>query len=167
MRNWPITLGLYNGVPVGRYAVISVQDTGAGMSPEITRRIFDPFFTTKPLGQGTGLGLSMVYGFVRQSGGYIQVSSEEDEGALFTLLFPLIDEPAADAIPEQPIAAVVSSPITGRVMLVEDIDDVRSVVTEQLKSMGYKVTAVADSVAALDFISLRLRQRSQVQGTWR
>ncbi|MEI2602172.1 ATP-binding protein, partial [Acinetobacter baumannii] len=67
-------------VPPGPYLALSVADTGTGMSPEVIARAFDPFFTTKPMGQGTGLGLSMIYGFVRQSGGHVQIDSVRDQG---------------------------------------------------------------------------------------
>ena len=76
-------------MPAGRYAEVALRDSGSGMTPEVMARAFEPFFTTKPMGAGTGLGLSMVYGFVRQSGGYVRLSSSPCQGTTVRLLFPL------------------------------------------------------------------------------
>ena len=136
-------------IPPGGYAAIEVADTGAGMPAETLRRIFEPFFTTKPMGEGTGLGLSMVYGFVRQSGGHIQVRSAPGEGTQFRLLFPAVDvaiiaESGLDGGP------VDSPPVSRRrVLVVDDMPDVNAVVSAMLKALGYDVVGAVDSVAAL------------------
>jgi len=93
-------------LPPGDYVVLSVTDTGVGMAPDVMRRAFDPFFTTKPLGQGTGLGLSMIYGFVRQSGGLVHLSSEEGHGTTVTLYFPRY----LDAVDGEVVAEATSLP---------------------------------------------------------
>ena len=75
-------------MPAGEYMALSVTDTGTGMPPDVIARAFDPFFTTKPLGQGTGLGLSMIYGFVQQSGGHVHLRSEDGQGTTVTIYLP-------------------------------------------------------------------------------
>ena len=135
------------GFPSGDRVCISVTDTGAGIPPALQARIFEPFFTTKPFGSGSGLGLSMVFGFVRQSGGDLQLRSAPGEGTTFTLLLPraagavtgvgAISEPLADA------------PVAGGggklVLLVEDNEDVRQTVRRQLLELGYRVLEARDA----------------------
>jgi PAS domain S-box-containing protein len=135
----------------GEYVALSVTDTGAGMTPELVARIFDPFFTTKPLGQGTGLGLSMVYGFVRQSGGQVRVSSEVGKGTTMCLYLPRHEGEVAEA------QADVEPPATesGRgetVLLIDDQESIRVVVAEVLESAGYRVVAMADGPGGLQFL---------------
>jgi len=137
-------------LPTGRYGVITVQDTGSGMSAEILAKAFDPFFTTKEFGQGSGLGLSMVYGFMRQSNGKAELSSVVGEGTTVKLMFPLNDE----MIGEEDDPAASSGPVLPtakgrRVLLVDDMPDVRWVISEQLTSLDFEVTAVADGPSAL------------------
>jgi len=81
-----------SGMAPGKYAVVEVRDTGAGMPPDVVARIFEPFFTTKDTGKGTGLGLSMVYGFIKQSGGYIRVESEVGKGTTVKLYLPCVTD---------------------------------------------------------------------------
>ena len=143
--------GLAGVAPPGGYVAIEVADTGAGMPPDVLERVFEPFFTTKPLGQGTGLGLSMLYGFIRQSGGQVQVHSAPDEGTTFRLLLPRHDAIAdiADA-PGSPCAAAVVA--EGTVLVVDDEEAVRVLVAETLQEMGYAVLQAADSASGLDLL---------------
>src|SRR6202012_5655185 len=125
-------------LPPGQYVSLCVTDTGTGMDAETMTRAFDPFFTTKPLGQGTGLGLSMIYGFVRQSGGQIRVYSEIGKGTTMCLYFPRHLGSAEDA--REPEASEAVEPGFGEVVLVVDDEaTVRMLVTEVLVEAGYKV----------------------------
>jgi PAS domain S-box-containing protein len=129
----------------GRYAMLAVSDTGCGMSAEVRDKIFEPFFTTKEHGRGTGLGLSMVYGFVKQSGGHIKVYSEQGLGSTFKLYLPIASG-SVDAI------APAVEPARGAgetILVVEDDELVRGFVLSQLNSLGYKTLAAADSRMAL------------------
>ncbi|MEJ8857623.1 PAS domain-containing protein [Variovorax robiniae] len=133
----------------GDYVCLGVTDTGTGMTPQVVARVFDPFFTTKPLGQGTGLGLSMVYGFVRQSGGQIRVDSRVGHGTTMRLCFPrhmgdaLVDEPAARA------DAASQGGGGETVLLIEDEGTVRQVIREVLNEAGYTVLAAEDGPTGL------------------
>ena len=144
-------------IPPGRYAVISVEDDGCGMSPNLIDRIFDPFFTTKAKGQGTGLGLSMVYGFVRQSGGFIDVRSEEGKGTCFDLLFPAIEETdnalKTESAPSGEVEASLVSIRQGLfVLLVEDDPAVRLATRHMLEAMGARVVDVENGEMAMETI---------------
>jgi two-component system, cell cycle sensor histidine kinase and response regulator CckA len=126
-------------VPAGDYAVIRVQDTGVGISEDKLEKIFEPFFTTKRPGEGTGLGLSTVYGIVKQSGGFIFVDSIVDEGTAFLLYFPInetVDAPRIDVVATPRIMARVG---TGTVLLVEDEAPVRAFASRALRLRGYTV----------------------------
>ena len=133
----------------GPYVAIAVADTGQGMSPEIMARVFEPFFTTKPLGQGTGLGLSQVFGFVRQSGGIVQLESTPGRGTVVRICLPSRDSPG----PAEPqIAARVPGEGSGAgsvVLLVDDEKDVRGPAAVRLRELGYRVLEAADGPAAL------------------
>jgi CheY-like chemotaxis protein len=134
----------------GDYASIEVSDTGTGMAPELLDRIFEPFFTTKEPGQGTGLGLSMVFGFLKQSGGHINVYSEVGEGTTFRLYLPPTSEVAASGgtVAEPP-------PEPGRnetILVVEDSAGLRRVLTRQLTAAGYRVLAVENARTAIEHI---------------
>jgi two-component system cell cycle sensor histidine kinase/response regulator CckA len=135
----------------GAYVTLSVQDTGTGMSPEVQERIFEPFFTTKGPGQGTGLGLSTVYGIVKQSGGHIFVSSEPGGGSLFTIYLPA-SAPAPEPAPAEPSGAAVQG-TSETVLLVEDEDLVRQLTREILLRNGYRVLEAADGVEALRVVT--------------
>jgi two-component system cell cycle sensor histidine kinase/response regulator CckA len=135
-------------MPAGQYLVLRVSDSGHGMSPETQARIFEPFFTTKDVGKGTGLGLSMVYGTLKQIGGFIFVNSEIDRGTTFTLYF----RPAAE--PER--AALAASPGRGHerhghetLMIVEDEPSVRSLVASALRHDGYRLLIASSAEEAL------------------
>ncbi len=137
-------------LPAGQYVRIDVEDTGSGMSPEILPRIFEPFFTTKSFGQGSGLGLSMVYGFVKQSGGGIQVNSELNRGTRISVLLP----PAPPAPAPVPVeeAHLPGIPQGSLVLLVEDEPEVRQVVRHQLLELGYLVLEAENGNQALEML---------------
>jgi len=129
----------------GDYVLLVVSDTGRGMDGETQARIFEPFFSTKQPGQGTGLGLSMVYGVVKQSGGYIWVYSEPAKGATFKIYLPRV----TDCVDETATVVSVSSP-RGKetILFAEDEESVREIVSSFLESKGYQVLTAADGVAA-------------------
>jgi two-component system cell cycle sensor histidine kinase/response regulator CckA len=136
-------------VPAGHYAVIRVADTGEGIEPENMKKIFEPFFTTKKTGEGTGLGLSMVYGIVKQSGGYIFCESTPGQGTLFELLFPINETPAEDQ-PKPPVAKrILRSSGQGMVLLVEDEAPVRAFAARALRLRGFDVIEAGDGEDAL------------------
>ncbi len=134
-------------LPPGPYLALRVADTGIGMPESVVRRIFDPFFTTKPMGQGTGLGLSMVYGFVRQSGGQVRVASDVGRGTTMCLYLP---RHAGDAAAEAETATTQLQPGDGEVVLVvEDEDSIRFIATEALAGAGYHVLEAREGPSAL------------------
>ena len=133
----------------GGYVSLSVADTGSGMTPDVVRRAFDPFFTTKPIGEGTGLGLSMIYGFVQQSGGQARIQSEVGRGTAVTLYLP---RHAGTADRPQDEAGAPDSIQPGRgetVLVVDDEAAVRMLVAEVLQDRGYVVIEAADGIAGL------------------
>ncbi|KQP17804.1 ATP-binding protein [Pseudorhodoferax sp. Leaf267] len=142
-------------LPPGQYISVCVTDTGCGMAPEIVARIFDPFFTTKPMGQGTGLGLSMVYGFVRQSGGQVRAYSEVGRGTTMCLYLPrYMGEMGEDEAPGAVAAGAVEPERSdGEVVLVvEDEAIIRMLIAEMLEESGYRVLTAADGPAALQVL---------------
>ena len=135
------------GLPAGEYALLTVRDTGAGMEKATLARIFEPFFTTKPKGQGTGLGLSTVYGIVRQHGGIIQASSEPGAGSSFRICFPLR---ATDAEPVEPLKAMPVQKSEGAtVLVVEDDEMVRKFVVQALSEEGFDIREAESGEQAL------------------
>ncbi|HLH98811.1 MAG TPA: PAS domain S-box protein [Xanthobacteraceae bacterium] len=137
-------------VPAGQYVMISVSDTGHGMTPEILSRAFEPFFTTKEIGQGTGLGLSQVYGFVKQSGGHVKIYSEAGMGTTFKLYFPRSGE-QGHAIEEADILPA-GTQRSERILVVEDDKDLRAYLIEILRDLNYGAIAAQDAVAALGIL---------------
>lgn len=134
-------------VQPGNYVMIAVSDTGAGIPEAVLAKVFEPFFTTKEVGKGTGLGLSMVYGFVKQSGGHIQIYSEEGHGTTIKIYLP-----QADAHAERSERMADAPSVEGgseTVLVVEDDKLVRSYVTAQLQSLGYETLSVANAAEAL------------------
>ncbi len=141
-------------LPPGQYVSLCVSDTGVGMTPEVVAKAFDPFFTTKPLGQGTGLGLSMIYGFARQSGGQARIASEAGQGTTVCLYLPrhLGGAEAAEAAPELADAphAGQGEMIQGEtVLVVDDEPTVRMLVMEVLQELGYAAIEAADGASGL------------------
>jgi PAS domain S-box-containing protein len=151
-----------HGLPPGAYVAVSVADTGTGMTPEVMARAFDPFFTTKPLGQGTGLGLSMIYGFASQSGGLARIASEPGRGSTVTLYLPRHDGAAGSALETAggtPPGGVLRSPgaaaaawpaATGRsVLVVDDEATLRLLVTDLLTELGHRPLEAGDAAGGL------------------
>ena len=131
----------------GRYALLAVADTGAGMSPEIQERIFEPFFTTKGAGTGTGLGLSTVYGIVSQAGGWIDVQSSPGAGSRFEIWLPATDDEAEDVAAPLPVAGSGGGKET--LLIVEDQADVRRMALSILKANGYRLLEAENAEQAL------------------
>ncbi|MEO5866836.1 MAG: PAS domain-containing protein, partial [Sphingomonas sp.] len=136
-------------LPTGEYVTLSVTDTGGGMSQETIERAFDPFYTTKPLGEGTGLGLSMVYGFARQSGGQVRIRSELGQGTRMMLYFPRVlsdadSEPARAEVPDDLRLADGET-----VLVVDDEPAVRVLITDILADLGYNTIEASDGAAGL------------------
>jgi PAS domain S-box-containing protein len=134
-------------LPPGQYVCIRVTDTGAGMPPEVIARVFDPFFTTKPMGEGTGLGLSMVYGFVRQSGGQVRIDSELRKGTTMCLYLPRHVGTAEEPEPEAPVAPDLGAGET--VLVIDDEAMIRMLVVELLEENGYAALEAADGPSGL------------------
>jgi PAS domain S-box-containing protein len=128
----------------GRYVLVSVQDTGVGMTPEIRARAFEPFFTTKEPGKGSGLGLSQVYGFVAQSGGHVLIDSTPDQGTVVRLYLPSLGSVGAASGKE-----TAAKPRAGTVLVVEDDPDVLQSTVEMVRSFGYEVLTAGDAHAAI------------------
>ncbi|HEX3918329.1 MAG TPA: PAS domain S-box protein [Caulobacteraceae bacterium] len=145
--------GAPDGVAPGDYAVISVTDTGEGMPPDVVAKAFDPFFTTKPIGQGTGLGLSMIYGFVQQTKGHVAIESELGVGTSVKLFLPrdisAEEAPELAADPTQPIPRGAGQ----TVLVVEDDPSVRLLVVEVLRELGYAAIEAPDSSGAIPILT--------------
>jgi PAS domain S-box-containing protein len=137
----------------GRYVVVSVTDTGIGMPAEVRERAFEPFFTTKPVGAGTGLGLSMVYGFVKQSGGHVQIYSELGQGTTIRIYLPRAAADA-DATQERSDSTATAYPARGEtVLVVEDDPRVRNVTVARLEALGYRVIQAESGPSALKVLA--------------
>ncbi len=132
----------------GQYVSVIVTDTGAGMDPAVLERIFEPFYTTKPTGHGTGLGLSMLYGFVRQSGGHAHAASWPGRGTTMRLYLPRHHGEAPAVNTPRP-ASATASPNGGTVLLVEDEPEIRALIVEVLEEVGYRVLEAEDGPAGL------------------
>jgi CheY-like chemotaxis protein len=146
----------YPGVVAGTYVVLSISDTGVGMSPEVRDRIFEPFFTTKESGKGSGMGLATVYGIVRQHGGFVHVYSEPGQGTLFHVYLPVMESATAESTRE---FAIVNKPKnlhgSETILLAEDHDSMRELIRQSLTRLGYQVLAAADGRQALRLAELK------------
>jgi CheY-like chemotaxis protein len=140
-------------VEPGDYAVLSVTDTGSGMTPEVVERVFEPFFTTKKTGKGSGLGLSMIYGFVQQSGGHMEIDSEVGRGTTVRICLPkapadaLVHHTGGPRLPDETASK------EGSILVVEDDRIVRAAMKDLIDSMGYRVRVVADGPEALAMLA--------------
>jgi CheY-like chemotaxis protein len=134
-------------IPAGEYVLLAVSDTGCGMDSVVQSRIFEPFYTTKPTGQGTGLGLSTVYGIVKQSGGFIWVYSELNHGTTFKIYLPRAT--AGQSSPEERASGVAPAGGTETVLVVEDEEMVRALACRSLRSLGYTVLEATNGKQAL------------------
>lgn len=134
----------------GEYLCLTVEDTGRGMTDEVKARAVDPFFTTKPMGQGTGLGLSMVYGFVRQSGGQLQIGSTQGQGTRVSLFMPRHHARPASRLPDPEKSVTYPPASTVReIVVVEDVDAMRLVIAETLRELGHTVKVFENGPMAL------------------
>lgn len=142
----------HSEVTAGQYVMIAVSDTGMGMSQEVLAKAFDPFFTTKEAEAGTGLGLSQVFGFVKQSGGHVKIYSEPGEGTTVKIYLPRLNAPGQATLP--PESVISDEGGKGEtVLVVEDHDDVRTFAVDMLTSLGYRVSAAPDAASALQLLS--------------
>jgi signal transduction histidine kinase/CheY-like chemotaxis protein len=144
----------HSEVIAGQYVMLAISDTGMGMPPDVIARAFDPFFTTKPEGQGTGLGLSQVFGFIKQSGGHVKIYSEIGEGTTIKLYLPRSRKPQdmRESLYEQPVIGG-----TETILVVEDDDGVRAAVTDLLSEMGYTVLKASNAEEALTILKAGAR----------
>src|SRR6202034_2697910 len=136
----------YDDLAAGQYVMIAVTDTGTGIPPDILERVYEPFFTTKAEDKGTGLGLAMVYGFLKQSGGHVKIYSEMGAGTTVKLYFP------RNVASEDALVAAPSNEVKGgeeTVLVVEDDDEVREVAVSMLAELGYRVVKAKDAAGAL------------------
>ncbi|UPG74075.1 response regulator [Roseomonas gilardii subsp. gilardii] len=144
-------------LPTGPYISLCVTDTGTGMTPEVMARAFDPFFTTKPLGQGTGLGLSMIHGFVRQSGGQVRACSEPGRGTTMCLYLPRYQGNADTAESFPDLADAPRAEKGEAVLIVDDEATVRMLVTEVLEDLGYAAIEATDGASGLRVLQSDLK----------
>jgi PAS domain S-box-containing protein len=142
----------YSEAPAGPWLVVSVQDTGTGMPQHVANRAFEPFFTTKEPGKGSGLGLSQVYGFVRQSGGYVTLSSNPGTGTQISIYLPPSSKPLAPPRTTQQAPAAKAA-CAETVLLVEDDSAVLTLTSEMLRELGYKVITASDASSALEILN--------------
>ncbi|WP_284943691.1 PAS domain-containing hybrid sensor histidine kinase/response regulator [Acidisoma cladoniae] len=148
--------GSATAIAAGEYTLISVSDTGVGMTRETLAKVFDPFFTTKPIGQGTGLGLSMIYGFVMQSNGHVRIESTVGQGTTVRLYLPR-HHGASVQRPPQIVAKPIPKGSGETVLVVEDDPSVRLLVSEVLRELGYTSLEAADGQAALPVLTSNAR----------
>lgn len=154
MSNWVVddAGARQQDIPEGQYLALRVTDNGTGMPPEVLAKVFDPFFTTKPIGEGTGLGLSMIYGFAQQSGGQVRITSQLGAGTTVSLYLPRYrgDGQVEASAGEQ--APRMAAPGGGTVLVVEDEPAVRLLVIDLLQDLGYRTLEAADGAAGLKIL---------------
>jgi len=138
-------------LPIGQYVLICVSDTGVGMPRDVLNRAFEPFFTTKELGQGTGLGLSQVYGFVKQSGGHLKIYSEPGQGTTVKIYLPRLHGKGLEDL-EEADQAIIGADQGEAILVVEDDSDLRAYLADVLRSLDYQVIAAPHAEAALDLL---------------
>jgi CheY-like chemotaxis protein len=147
----------FGDVTPGQYVLLSIADTGTGIPPELLERAFEPFFTTKATGQGSGLGLAMVHGFVKQSGGHVRIYSEVGQGTTVKLYLPrLLQDEAAASVPTPRPAPVGPSPRAAAretILLVEDNEGVRDFARSALEELGYTVLEAAEAETAIGILA--------------
>jgi PAS domain S-box-containing protein len=141
----------YSDLAPGDYVLIAVIDSGSGMTSDVLAHAFDPFFTTKPIGEGTGLGLSQVFGFVKQSGGHVKLLSEPNQGTSVLIYLPRLMSERAQSAPELPLTQAQGSS-KETVLVVEDDEEVRNYSTESLRELGFTVLEAADGESALQVL---------------
>ncbi len=139
-------------LPPGQYISLCVTDTGTGMTPDVAARAFDPFFTTKPLGEGTGLGLSMIYGFCRQSGGQVRIYTEAGEGTTMCLYLPRYQGEAEDRLPSEDSVVQMQGSHGETVLVIDDEATVRALIVDVLQDAGYHVLEAPDGSAGLKIL---------------
>lgn len=142
-------------VTAGDYVFIAVGDTGAGMDPHVVARAFEPFYTTKEVGHGTGLGLSQVYGFAKQSGGHVEIESQVGVGTTVTMYFPRPDEMTLDAVASPATVGKPAPRGNETILVVEDDEDVRGYSVGAIRHLGYNVVATNDAVNAQAILDAR------------
>ncbi|MFC1456607.1 PAS domain-containing protein [Microvirga arabica] len=143
---------LHPGVRPGQYVCVAVTDTGTGMPPDVIERAFDPFFTTKPLGQGTGLGLSMIYGFAQQSEGHARIYSEVDQGTTVKIYLPRFNGVVEEEAETAGLADAPRSEAGETVLVVEDEPVVRDLIVDVLKDLGYQALEAVDGPSGLKML---------------
>jgi two-component system, cell cycle sensor histidine kinase and response regulator CckA len=140
----------YPQVTPGRYAALSVSDTGVGMDAEIRERIFEPFFTTKEHGKGTGMGLATIYGIVKQHSGFIHVYSEPGQGSLFRVYLPALEGGSQeDTSAKAPVPSLTETRGSETILIAEDHESIREMARQTLLSLGYRVLSACDGEEAL------------------
>jgi PAS domain S-box-containing protein len=140
---------LHEDVQPGEYVAVSVSDTGIGMAPDVLEKAMDPFFTTKPVGEGTGLGLSVIYGFTKQSRGHLRIYSEVGRGTTVKLFLPRAMQNAVDL---KPVALEIPRGRGETILVVEDDATVRSIISDVLQDLGYNVLTASDARLAIPFL---------------
>ena len=138
------------GVSAGPYVMVSIADTGTGMTPEVAARAFEPFFTTKEVGKGTGLGLSMIYGFANQSNGHVKIHSEAGHGTVVKLYLPRTERLGEPSVAHSERTEALGGVET--ILIVEDDAMVHTYVTRQIKSLGYQVLSAHNGLGALEVL---------------
>ena len=150
----------------GDYVLICVSDTGVGMTKEVLDRAFEPFFTTKPLGQGTGLGLSQVFGFVKQSGGNVKMYSHPGQGTTVKVYLPRIGDAGAAQDSNLIETPAANGKRSESILVVEDNEDVRAFAVEALRDYGFSVLEASDAAEALRTLDRQANDRPAVHGHW-